>query len=305
MNQVSVLRQESGERSHGVLLRRVLIGVGTTVGLALLAAGGWWGYLKMRWQASLEDPSIRIAKIRRLSPEAGKTFKECDTCPEMVIIPAGTFTMGSPHSEKGRHTDEGPQRRVTITRPFAVSKYEITFDEWDACVKAGACNGYKPSDSGWGRSKRPVSNVSWNDAQSYAAWLSAKTGQQYRLLTEAEWEYAARAQTTTVYHWGNTFQPTKTNSARKTLPVGRYEPNRFGLYDMHGNVWEWVEDCYRGNYKGAPKDAAAVTASPCPVRLMRGGAWLAKPRGHRSAYRGRARPWSRYFTFGIRLARTL
>ena len=131
------------------------------------------------------------------------TFKECANCPQMIVVPAGSFTMGSPASEPGRSSDEGPQHNVTIARQFAVGQFELTFDQWDACVADGGCNGYQPSDQGWGRVNRPVINVSWDDAKAYVAWLAKKTAKPYRLLTEAEYEYAARAGTTTAYPWGS------------------------------------------------------------------------------------------------------
>ncbi|MBL8527052.1 MAG: SUMF1/EgtB/PvdO family nonheme iron enzyme, partial [Burkholderiales bacterium] len=144
-------------------------------------------------------PAAARAPSRATSVVAGETFRDCDQCPEMVVVPAGSFTMGSPRGEGS--DDERPQHEVTIARAFAVGKYPITFDEWDACVAAGGCK-YKPEDAGWGRSRRPAINVSWNDAQEYVAWLSKKTGKPYRLLSEAEWEYAARGGTTTRYPWG-------------------------------------------------------------------------------------------------------
>ena len=150
------------------------------------------------------------------SPAAGDVIQDCDECPEMVVVPAGSFRMGSPPSEEGRFDNEGPMRRVTISEPFAVGKYEVTFAEWDACVSAGGCKGRKPDDEGWGRGARPVINVSWGDAWSYALWLSRRTGKEYRLLSEAEWEYAARAGTSTRYSFrGQDF------SARRKL-----RPNR-------------------------------------------------------------------------------
>ena len=160
--------------------------------------------------------------------------------------------MGSPTSEPGHSAEEGPQHPVTIARPFAVGRYEVTFDEWDACVAEGGCNGYKPSDEGWGRGRRPVINVSWDDAQAYVTWLSKKTGKSYRLLSGAEYEYAMRAGTQTVYPWGDTIGTNNANchscgsqwDAKQTAPVGSFAANGFGLYDMVGNVREWTEDCY-------------------------------------------------------------
>ena len=193
----------------------------------------------------------------------GQTFKDCDVCPEMVVVPAGAFRMGDLNG--GGTDDEKPVHAVTMPQPFAMGVYEVTFAEWDACVSGGGCNGYRPHDLGWGRGKRPVIHMNWKDAKAYVAWLSRETGERYRLLSESEWEYAARAGTTTKYHWGNSFDNSRANISRpsmitgtfgasgdKTVPVGGYAPNEFGLHDVHGNVSEWVEDCWHGSYEGAP-----------------------------------------------------
>ena len=168
----------------------------------------------------------------------------------MIVIPAGEFMMGSPATEEGRYSNEGPQHKVTIAKPFAVSKFDVTFADWDACVSVGGCP--QLGDSSFGRGTRPVINVNWNDAQQYVAWLSKMTGQPYRLLTEAEWEYAARAGATTAYYWGDEIGVGNANcngcgsqwDGRETAPVGSFKPNAFGLYDMAGNVVQWVQDCY-------------------------------------------------------------
>ncbi len=186
------------------------------------------------------------AEWKRLAEEAarkretmrpGRAFRDCPDCPEMVVVPAGSFMMGSPMSEQDRISNEGPRHRVTIPEPFAVGKYEVTFSEWDACVAAGGCNGHRPDDAGWGRGQRPVINVNWQDAKAFVAWLSRRTGERYRLLSEAEWEYAARAGTSTRYWWGNEVgRAARRKNVRKTVPVGSYSPNPFGLHDVHGNV---------------------------------------------------------------------
>ena len=187
----------------------------------------------------------------------GAVFRDCPACPEMVVIPAGTFQMGSPASEAGRDDDEGPRREVTL-RSFAMGVTEVTFDEWDACVRGGGCSGYRPDDQGWGRGSRPVINVSWGDVQAYVRWLSESTEAAYRLPSESEWEYAARAGTTTPFHTGSTISTDQANyngnytygsGSRgryrgRTTSVGTFAPNAFGLYDVHGNVREWVEDCW-------------------------------------------------------------
>ena len=207
----------------------------------------------------------------------GQSFRDCAECPEMMVIPAGSFMMGSPASEAGRRSDEGPQRQVTVRAPLAVGRFEVTFAEWDACVAAGGCS-HRPSDQGWGRINRPVINVSWDDAQEYVRWLSQRSGRSYRLLTEAEWEYAARAGTTTPYFTGTSISTGQANfdgnNVDRTQPVGSFAANRFGLHDMAGNVWEWVEDCSMESYAGAPSDASrAVVGGACSSRVMRGGSW--------------------------------
>jgi formylglycine-generating enzyme required for sulfatase activity len=246
------------------------------------------------------------------------SFRDCPECPEMVVVPAGTFTMGSQPREEGRFDREGPQRQVTIARPFAVGKFEVTFAEWDACVSAGACAANKnPSDHGWGRGTRPAINVSWDDITTeYLPWLSRKTGRTYRLLTEAEWEYAARASSQAKYTWGDEIGTSRANcdgcgslwDKKQSAPVGSFDTNAFGLHDMHGNVWEWVEDCWHGSYAGAPADGSASTTSCSETsRVLRGGSWNDSPLGLRSAHRIRIRPAVRIFNYGsgFRVGRTL
>ena len=256
-------------------------------------------------------------------PEAGRqpgdTFKDCAECPEMVVVPAGTFMMGSSGSEqdwlvsqgwtKLMVSFEGPAHRVTIAQALAVGKYEVTFAQWDACVAEGGCGGDRLDDQGWGRGNRPVIMVSWNKAQSYVSWLSQKTGDSYRLLSEAEWEYVARAGTTTAYNTGLRISTIQANSAdsgyKKTLPVGRYGANAFGLYDVHGNVYEWVEDCVNTNYSGAPSDGSAWLQGLCKYRGFRGGSWNARPLGLRSAFRHSDLSEAGISDTGFRVARTL
>ncbi len=254
---------------------------------------------------------------------AGRVFRDCPTCPEMVAVPAGEFMMGSPESERGRNKDEGPQRKITISKPFAVGKFEVTFAQWDACVAESGCT-HKPGDESWGRGRRPVINVSWDDAKQFVAWLTKKTGKPYRLLTEAEWEYAARGVTrasdphppfstgaTINYKQANYDANFKYGSGpqglyrQKTLDVGALPRNAFGLHDMHGNVWEWVEDCYKSSYAGAPTDGAAVTSGNCPLRVLRGGSWNYYPQLLRSAYRYATAGGIRVENAGFRVARSL
>jgi formylglycine-generating enzyme required for sulfatase activity len=239
--------------------------------------------------------------------EVGQLFRDCAECPEMVVIPAGRFTMGSPAGELGRSSSEGPQREVSVRRPLAVGKFEVTFAEWDACVAAGGCS-HRPSDIGWGRDRRPAINVGWDDAQEYVRWLSQRTGRRYRLLTEAEWEYAARAGTSTAYAFGPTISPSHANYSEsrlyRTQPVGSYGANRFGLHDMYGNVMEWVQDCWREGYAAAPTEAGqAVESGSCSVRVLRGGSWLNTPQNLRAAVRERDVTGKRLNFFGFRVAR--
>ena len=263
------------------------------------------------------------------APRPGETFRDCPECPEMVVVPAGRFTMGSPPSEEGRRSSESPQHQVTIPAPLAVGRYEVTFAEWDACVAAGGCGGYRPGDEGWGRGRRPVMNVSWDDAQSYVHWLSRRTGQRYRLLSESEWEYAVRAGTTTARYWGESpsdacgyanlhdttskrvngydWPPHACNDGvAKVAPVGSYRANAFGLHDMLGNVWEWVEDRPYRDYTGAPSDGSASTSGgDCSWRVLRGGSWSSGLAFARSAFRYGNVTGRRGSGIGFRVARSL
>jgi formylglycine-generating enzyme required for sulfatase activity len=240
--------------------------------------------------------------------KSGDVFQECAECPEMVVIPEGSYNMGSPPGEG--NSNERPQHMVTIARSFAVGRYEVTLDEWDACVSAGGCQ----RDQGRGR--HPVNNVSWRNAQEYITWLSKKTGGHYRLLSEAEWEYAARAGTTTRYHWGDEPGGNRANfvgsgskwSNKEPAPVGSFELNRFGLYDMIGNVSEWVQDCWKNSYAGVPTDGSAWDDGSCSRRVVRGGSWNGSPEDARAANRGAGGllPVNvRYGKLGFRVSRTL
>ncbi len=267
------------------------------------------------------------AERRRQEQRVGRKFRDCSECPEMVVVPSGSFTMGSPGGELGRSSDEGPRHRVRIDYRFAVGVYEVTFAEWDACVSAGGCGGYVPDDENWGRGNRPVINVSWEDAQSYVRWLSQRTGERYRLLSESEWEYVARAGTTTSRYWGDSSsdQCRYANGADaaakrhqsewsvascddghyRTAPVGTYMANKYGLHDVLGNVWEWVEDCWNASYTGAPADGSAWESGNCSERVLRGGSWDDGPRLLRAAYRLWSPTGRRYDYNGFRIARTL
>jgi len=240
---------------------------------------------------------------------------------KMVVIPAGSFVMGSPKSEQGRNADEGPQHKVNI-QSFALGKYEVTFAEYDQFAEATGRWRYKPSDEGWGRKKnQPVINVNWKDATVYAEWLSEQTGKRYRLPSEAEWEYAARAGTTTPFSTGRCINTDQANYdgnydyndcgaktgvyRRQTVPVTKLGENAWRLAHMHGNVWEWILDCARDSYEGAPTDGSAWEKDNCSKRVLRGGSWDDEPRNLRSAFRVRVPPGGRDDSFGFRLARTL
>ena len=250
-----------------------------------------------------------------LAQGGDRPFRDCAECPEMVAVPAGSFTMGSPSGEPGRTNDEGPRHLVTISKPFAVGKYEVTFDEWNACVAAGGCGGHRPGDNGWGRGSRPVLHVNWNDAQAYVSWLSRRTGYCYRLLSESEWEYAARAGTTSLYSVGTAIATHQANYdgrrdtgiwRRQTVEVGGFAANGFGLHDMDSNVAEWIEDCWHEDYTGAPADGSAwVEGGNCEERVVRGGAWRDESNGLRSANRSKVDADIRSNDIGIRVARTL
>jgi formylglycine-generating enzyme required for sulfatase activity len=298
--------------------------------------------------ANFKPDLLSSQKEKALKP--GDTFRECkEHCPEMVVIPAGTFVMGSPDGEtpvigldgkpksgplapkeEGRGNNEGPQHEVKIPRAFAAGKYTVTFDEWDECKALGGCPPL--SDSGWGRGRKPVINVSWDEAQKYVMWLKLMTGKNYRLLSEAEWEYAARAGTATAYSFGENYPASKKIceyanfadiSLKKAAPafqtsdicddgqvitatVGSYKSNSFGLHDMHGNVNQWTEDCWVELYENAPKDGSASKTENCDKRVARGGSWSGPPENLRSAYRaGGFQPVDRHTTLGFRVGRTL
>jgi formylglycine-generating enzyme required for sulfatase activity len=238
--------------------------------------------------------------------QPGDIVRDCESCPEMIVLGGGLYTMGSPANEAGRDGDEGPRREVSIA-PFALSKTEITFAQWDACLAGGGCNGYSPSDGGQGRGDRPVVNVSWQDAQAYLDWLNSRAGGvRYRLASEAEWEYAARAGGADAYAFGANVTATQaTYRIRATTAVGAHDANAFGLHDMHGNVAEWVEDCYAPNYQLAPIDGAAVQSDECTRRLHRGGGYVDQAAALRAAARQPAAPNLRSPSIGFRVARTL
>jgi formylglycine-generating enzyme required for sulfatase activity len=250
---------------------------------------------------------LQIAALIRPAPEAspGAAFRDCAGCPEIVMIPAGHFLMGSPPGQG--QADQHPQHRVDVAA-FGLGKYDVTFDEWDACVMAHGCPGR--SDSGWGRGRRPVIGVTWDDSQTYLRWLSRTTGHTYRLPSEAEWEYAARAGTTSTYYWGDALGQGHANcdgcgsrwDNQQTAPVGSFAPNSFGLYDMAGNVNQWTQDCENNDYNGAPADGSAWLSGNCSARVDRGGSWLLESAWLCSACR--SPDAGANARFGFRVART-
>jgi hypothetical protein len=259
------------------------------------------------------DPAVRaFAAARSGAPIAQRTFREPNGLgflgPEMVALPAGTFVMGSPKGEG--YDDERPQRTIRLDVPLAVGKYEVTWEEYNLCRYDGPCDA-APVD-GFGGGRRPVTNVSFNDATTYADWLSARTGHRYRLLSEAEWEYAARAGSSTSYPWGPKILPGKANcdgcggnwNGKSTAPVGTFAANAFGLHDMQGNVWEWVQDCFAGSYgAGHPRNGSAFQPKGCVTRIIRGGSWNTTPSRLRSANRLQSEPLDRVREIGFRVAR--
>jgi formylglycine-generating enzyme required for sulfatase activity len=246
-------------------------------------------------------------------------WRDCEAvhCPWLVTVPAGRFTMGSPDTEPERYVDEGPQHRVRL-RSFAIGRFEVSFAQWDACVAAGACPA-QPRDEGWGRDQRPAIHIRWEMAKAYVAWLSQLTGQRYRLPSEAEWEYAARAGTSTPFGLGERVDPDQVNVAggftyngsrkgvdrQRTVPVGSLPANAWGLHEVHGNVWEWTEDCWHDDYQRAPADGSAWTRKCAePRHVLRGGSWYDRADFARSAAR-RGMEAGSINAIGLRVVREL
>lgn len=258
-------------------------------------------------------PSIVLAALALLLAAAGagaadrqplEVFRDCPQCPELVVLPAGSFVMGA----NGPHKAERPAHPVVFARPFAIGKYEVTFDEWQACRDDGGC-ATDPDDHGWGRGRRPVINVTHEEARLFAKWLSGKSGRVYRLPTEAEWEYAARAGTTTEFFWGDAVGQNRANcrdcesewSKKGSGPVGSFPANPWGLHDLHGNVWEWIEDCWNPDHLGAPADGAARLTGDCQRRGIRGGSWYYFSKNSRSAWRFSNDPRVKSYGIGFRV----
>ncbi|MFZ4700157.1 MAG: formylglycine-generating enzyme family protein [Candidatus Methylumidiphilus sp.] len=302
----------------------------TVLGVVLATAIGFGWWIGAKQLTLRSGGSVVLASLGLAYPE-----------PEMVEIPVGHFIMGSPATDKDRLPREGPQHKVVIAKPFRLGKYEVTFDEYDVFAlliknDGGCADGHEVTwaqDEGWGRGKRPVINVSWQDAQCFAEWLSRKTKKAYRLPTEAEWEYAARAGTETPRPWpgeleaacryANVFDQGSVEEVKKrysgatwesfpcsdgyafTAPVGKFKPNIFELHDMLGNVWEWVGDCYHDDYQNAPDDGSSwEDGTKCASgRVVRGGSWYYVPQYLRSAFRLRNASVVAYYNQGFRLAR--
>ena len=271
--------------------------------------------------------------------EPGKTFSECRNCPTMIVLAAGKFLMGAPADEPERDVDE-PQHPVTIEKSFALATTPITWNQWEACVRDHWCVGAEidlalklnpdgtPNENyrDYGRGTRPAVGMSWYDAQNYVGWLNWKTGEDdaYRMPSEAEWEYAARAGTTTAYPWGDKLDYNYGNFGKReqglggyaegrdvwvgeTSPVGSFPPNAWGLYDMMGNVFEWVQDCFEADFAHAPVDGSASTEGNCANRVFRSGTFESNPYMQRSARRGAPYPATtrgRNY-LGFRVAKTL
>ncbi|HEX9684453.1 MAG TPA: SUMF1/EgtB/PvdO family nonheme iron enzyme [Burkholderiales bacterium] len=273
-----------------------------TSGAVLCAAVAGWAWVA--WAPVGRAPSS--AEVLPL-----RVFRDCPDCPELVEIPSGVFERGSPSGEPGHRGSEGPVTRVSIPRNFAIGRYPVTFGEWDQCHREGACR-HRPNDRGWGRGTGPVFYVSWNDTQEFLAWLKVRTEMAYRLPSEAEWEYAARAGTRTPYPWGSDVGRNLANcngctadASDRTTPVGSFPSNRFNLFDMHGNVWQWVADCWNASYAAAPADGSPWLKGECEKAVVRGGAWGLLPEDVRSARRDGDNKDLRSGRRGFRVARDL
>jgi formylglycine-generating enzyme required for sulfatase activity len=319
------IKREKAERSRTRRTRAFLcvLIAGVAAGLGYEAWSNQ-SYLRLKVGARVDMLADRLwpkltAEVEQ-ALKSGDIFMECSNCPEMIVVPKGEFMMGSPETEATRLDTESPLHKVVIAKAFAVSRFEVTFDEWNTCVAFGECKYPPPDDKGWGWGKQPVINVKWDDAQQYVAWLSKHTGKSYRLLSEAEWEYAARAGSDKAYSWGDEVGKGNANCGgcgsqwdnRRPAPVGSFAANAFGLYDMHGNVAEWVQDCFTFNsegapvnYEGAPADGSAWTAGDCSYRSLRSGSWLDNPIDLRAARRIPLNTAAASYFIGFRVGRTL
>jgi formylglycine-generating enzyme required for sulfatase activity len=248
------------------------------------------------------------------------SFKECPDCPEMVVVPQGTFMMGTPATEPERSKGEDPVHQVTIAKPFAVARFSISFDDWDACLADGGCRGNRLDDHGYGRGRLPVQSVKYSDAEAYLSWLSRKAGRTYRLPSESEREYFTRAGTTTPFWFGKTITPQNaayrysmnyTNGPsgedrKAPAPVDSYAPNPFGLYQVHGNVYEWTQDCYNKRYtEDTPNDGSPWLEGNCAEHMVRGGEWNGWAATLRSGYRYSMLGEGAGGNYGFRVVRSL
>ena len=304
----------------GTLLRLLALSAG-----CLLAACG-------DNSAGIPPASEQTVQVAGRTLKPGDVFRDCETCPEMVVIPAGRYSMGSPANEPGRSPDEAPQHNVTLAKPFAVGRFEITRGEYAAFARAtnhatgGDCRWYNGAEMvpdplktwenpGFAQSDRdPVVCINWDETRAYLQWLSQQTGTEYRLLSESEWEYVARSGTTTARHWGADIGRGNANcdgcgteyDAKRTSPAGTFRPNTFGVADMLGNVWERVEDCWHDTYLTAPADGAVWTVGGnCTQRVTRGAAWLSDAPDVRASLRNWDLAPNRKNTLGFRVARSL
>ena len=280
--------------------------------------------LSETWQVS-ENNTRLVLELESIGPEPGGTFRDPladgGEGPLMVVLPTGRFAMGCLSNDSDCHDTQQPVHDVILPNNFAMAVYEVSFAEYDRYVQATGAR--RPGDEGRGRGNRPVINVDWEEARAYAGWLSEQTGRNYRLPTEAEWEYAARAGTTTIYSWGNEASHEQANYGQDecceglaqgsdrweyTAPVGSFPANGFGLYDMHGNVWEWTQDCWHDSYRGAPtngQDWEGANGGNCDRRVVRGGSWNSAPGYLRAAARVSLRVSDRDFDLGLRLVQDL
>ncbi len=272
--------------------------------VAGLGGGGWYFYGDRLGEITLPGvkmPAFGVGEAAEAEAEGPVTFADCRQCPEMTVIPAGSFLMGSPPEEVGGQAWERPQRDVQVNG-FALARTEVTFDMWETCVRDGGCRDYRPSDREFGRGDQPVLGISWNDAQAFVDWMSERTGRVYRLPSEAEWEYAARAGAQTRYWWGDVFDEFRVPMQRPRPASALPQDHPFGLVGIAGNVREWTQDCYVGGLQDRPADAVPVSEGDCSLRVVRGGAWNGEPNDFRSANRVRFGVDIRDRSLGFRVA---
>jgi formylglycine-generating enzyme required for sulfatase activity len=243
----------------------------------------------------------------------GKIFRDCSNCPELVVVPSGSFIMGYGATSKNSQ----PAHQVQILQPFAIGRFEITFSEWQDCIDGGGCQN-NPDDHQWGKKNRPVINITYFEAKKYLSWITKKTNYKYRLPSEAEWAYANRGGTSTLWWWGDKVETNRANckdckspwsdggnKTHSTAPVGMFPPNPFGLHDTTANVFEWVNDCWNESYIGAPIDGSAWKTGNCNYRVIRGGSFYYYSKVGRSAYRAKNFSNVKSYWLGFRVLREL